>query len=192
MTIGVLRERGLSQRAIARQLGVHENAVRYRLRRLATQARDRRADKVSSVAPYAEAVAYWMGTAGASGVNGLALHQWLVAEGARRRGGREPKCPGDDASPGAGAAADAGSSPSFGNRVRRPPLLLNAPRAPSGPRGASHLARVRAESSVRDLGLALVRGWDLERSLRHVARMGSLGIEASLRAGRLWRTVVRT
>ena len=80
MTIEVLRERGLSQRAIARQLGVHENAVRYRLRRLGTQARDRRADKVSSVAPYAEAVAHWMGTAGASGVNGLALCQWLVAE----------------------------------------------------------------------------------------------------------------
>ena len=80
MTIGVLRERGLSQRAIARQLGVHENAVRYRLRRLGTQARDRRADKVSSVAAYAEAVAHWMGTAGASGVNGLALYEWLVAE----------------------------------------------------------------------------------------------------------------
>jgi IS30 family transposase len=40
MTIEVLRERGVSGRAIARQLGVHENAVRYRLKRLATQARE--------------------------------------------------------------------------------------------------------------------------------------------------------
>ena len=33
MTIEVLHERGLSNRAIARQLGVHEHAVRYRLAR---------------------------------------------------------------------------------------------------------------------------------------------------------------
>ena len=33
MTIEVLHERGMSNRAIARQLGVHENAVRYRLSR---------------------------------------------------------------------------------------------------------------------------------------------------------------
>jgi transposase len=80
MTIEVLRERGVSQRAIARQIGVHENAVRYRLKRLAERARDRRADKVSSVAPHAEAVAHWMRTAGESGLNGLALYAWLVAE----------------------------------------------------------------------------------------------------------------
>jgi transposase len=80
MTIEVLRERGVSQRAIARQLGVHENAVRYRLARLAAQARDRRADQVSSVAPYAQAVAHWMDGTSGGGVNGLALYEWLVAE----------------------------------------------------------------------------------------------------------------
>jgi transposase len=80
MTIEVLRERGVSQRAIARQLGVHENAVRYRLRRLAAGARDRRADKVSSVAPLAAAVAHWVDSAAPGGVNGLALYEWLVAE----------------------------------------------------------------------------------------------------------------
>lgn len=32
MTIGVLHERGLSNRAISRQLGVHEHAVRSRAR----------------------------------------------------------------------------------------------------------------------------------------------------------------
>jgi len=80
MTIKVLRERGVSQRAIARQLGVPENAVRYRLQRLAKQARDRRADQVSSVASHAEAVAHWMASAGAGGMNGLALYEWLVSE----------------------------------------------------------------------------------------------------------------
>jgi transposase len=80
MTIGVLFERGLSKRAIARQLGVDEKAVRYRLRRLSTQARDRRADQVSSVAPYAEAIAHWMGGVGERGTSGLALYEWLVAE----------------------------------------------------------------------------------------------------------------
>ena len=42
VTIQVLRERGMSQRAIARQLGVDEKAVRYRLRRLASEAGDGR------------------------------------------------------------------------------------------------------------------------------------------------------
>ena len=41
MTIEVLHERGVSNRAIARQLGVHEHAVRYRLQRLASGARGR-------------------------------------------------------------------------------------------------------------------------------------------------------
>jgi transposase len=80
MTIEVLRERGLSGRAIARQLGVHENTVRYRLARLSSGARDRRAEKVSSVAPFAEAIAYWMESEGARGMNGQALYTWLVAE----------------------------------------------------------------------------------------------------------------
>lgn len=79
VTIGVLYERGMSKRAIARQLGVDEKAVRYRLARAAAQARDGRADQVSSVAPYGEAVAHWMSTADA-GANGLALYEWLVSE----------------------------------------------------------------------------------------------------------------
>lgn len=45
MTIGVLYERGMSKRAIARQLGVDEKAVRYRLRRLASEAVDGRSGK---------------------------------------------------------------------------------------------------------------------------------------------------
>jgi transposase len=81
MTIEVLHERGLSNRAIARQLGVHENAVRYRLSRSEARARDRRADKVSSVAPFAEAIGEWVRCVAAGrGANGLALYEWLVAE----------------------------------------------------------------------------------------------------------------
>lgn len=80
VTIQVLYERGVSKRAIARQLGVDEKAVRYRLGRLASQARDRRAEKASSVAPWAEPIAHWMGEASTGGVNLVALYEWLVAE----------------------------------------------------------------------------------------------------------------
>ena len=45
MTIEVLHERGLSNRAIARQLGVDEKAVRYRLSRGAESRPDGRSSK---------------------------------------------------------------------------------------------------------------------------------------------------
>jgi transposase len=80
MTIGVLFERGMSKRGIARQLGVDEKAVRYRLQRLAQRARDGRADQVSSVAPYARAIAHWMATRGERGVSGRVLSEWLASE----------------------------------------------------------------------------------------------------------------
>ena len=81
MTIEVLHERGMSNRAIARQLGVHENAVRYRLRRLASGALDGRSGKTHSAEPWAEAIAHWMrSTASSRGANGVALYEWLVAE----------------------------------------------------------------------------------------------------------------
>lgn len=80
MTIGVLHERGLSNWAIARQLGVHEHAVRYRLGRMASGAPDRRADRPRSVEPWAAAIAYWMASAAERGVNLVALDAWLRAE----------------------------------------------------------------------------------------------------------------
>jgi len=80
MTIGVLHERGLSNRAIARQLGVHEHAVRYRLGRMASGARDLRADRPRSVEPWAAAIAHWMTSAAERGVNLVALDAWLRAE----------------------------------------------------------------------------------------------------------------
>jgi hypothetical protein len=58
-TIQVLHERGLSTRAIARQLGVRENAVRYRLRRLAEDAPDGGAGKPFRAEALAGAIGRW-------------------------------------------------------------------------------------------------------------------------------------
>jgi transposase len=80
MTIGVLHERGMSNRAIARQLGVHEHTVRYRLARHAAGARDGRAGKPFAAAPWAEAIAGWIRAAAGDGMNGRALYEWLRAE----------------------------------------------------------------------------------------------------------------
>lgn len=80
MTIGVLHERGLSNRAIARQLGVHEHAVRYRLARMTSGARDRRAERPRAIEPWAAAIAHWMASAAERGVNLVALDAWLRAE----------------------------------------------------------------------------------------------------------------
>jgi transposase len=81
MTIEVLHERGVAKRAIARQLGIDEKAVRYRLRRLAAGARDRRAEKAFAAEPWAEAIGHWRRQAEAGcGVNLQELYAWLVAE----------------------------------------------------------------------------------------------------------------
>jgi transposase len=81
MTIEVLHERGMSNRAIARQLGVDEKAVRYRLWRSASGARDGRSEKPFAADPWAEAIGLWMKDAEAHrGVNLQALYEWLVAE----------------------------------------------------------------------------------------------------------------
>jgi len=81
VTIEVLHERGVSNRGIARHLGVTEHAVRYRLRRRSEGRPDGRAAKPLSAEPWAEAIAHWMGSAESyRGVNGQALYEWLVAE----------------------------------------------------------------------------------------------------------------
>lgn len=71
----------MSGRAIARQLGVDEKAVRYRLARAASGAVDRRAGKPMRAEPWSERIALWMEQAsGGPGVNLQALYEWLVAE----------------------------------------------------------------------------------------------------------------
>jgi transposase len=82
MTIGVLAERGVAKRAIARTLAVAESSVRYRLARVASGARDGRARQMSSATPWAEAIGVWLMERQARGVglNLAALHAWLEAE----------------------------------------------------------------------------------------------------------------
>lgn len=80
MTIEVLAERGVPKRAIARQLGVAESSVRYRLGRRASGAIDGRSRQAFAVQPWAEAIAVWMSWRGAGGCNVAELHAWLVAE----------------------------------------------------------------------------------------------------------------
>jgi len=79
MTIQVLHERGSSNRAIARTLGVSEKAVRYRLARLRSGDRDRRRDKVFRAEAVAEVIAHWFACQ-TQGINLQALYEHLVAE----------------------------------------------------------------------------------------------------------------
>jgi len=81
MTIQVLRERGCSNRGIARHLGIDEKAVRYRLGRLASQAPDGRSEKPFLAEALHAAIAHWLERAGERrGVNLQQLHEHLVAE----------------------------------------------------------------------------------------------------------------
>jgi transposase len=82
MTIGVLAERGVSKRGIARTLGVAESSVRYRLARAASGASDGRAKQTSAAEPWSEAIAVWVAEreAQGAGLNLAALHAWLEAE----------------------------------------------------------------------------------------------------------------
>lgn len=79
MTIGVLHERGCSNRAIARTLGVNEKAVRYRLGRLRGGVRDGRRDKPFRAEAVAEAIAHWFSLQ-QRGINLQLLYEYLVAE----------------------------------------------------------------------------------------------------------------
>ena len=59
VTIQVLSEKHVSARAIARQLGVTEGAVRYRLQRARMGAVDGRKDKPFDAAEFAEQIEAW-------------------------------------------------------------------------------------------------------------------------------------
>ena len=81
MTIEVLHERGCSNREIARQLGVDEKAVRYRLRKLAEGKPDGRVDKPFAAEAHDTVIRHWLERSGSrGGVNLQALHEHLVAE----------------------------------------------------------------------------------------------------------------
>jgi transposase len=81
MTIQVLHERGCSNRAIARKLGIRESAVRYRLARLESGAPDGRSDKPFLAEALHGVIAHWLERAGERrGLNLQALHEHLVSE----------------------------------------------------------------------------------------------------------------
>jgi transposase len=72
----------LSNRAIARQLGIDEKAVRYRLERLGRKPEDGRANKPFRAAALAKPIAWWMEQAQTGGgrLNVQALYEWLASE----------------------------------------------------------------------------------------------------------------
>jgi transposase len=81
MTIKTLSRRGQSNRAIARVLGVHENAVRYHLRRQAKQAVDGRSRQRHLAADYDAVITTWLEHLDPEGpLNLAALHDWLLSE----------------------------------------------------------------------------------------------------------------
>jgi transposase len=81
MTIEVLHERGCANREIARQLGIDEKAVRYRLARRASGATDGRSDKPFRAEGLQAVIGHWLARAGERrGLNLQELHEHLVAE----------------------------------------------------------------------------------------------------------------
>lgn len=79
MTIKTLAQKGVSKRAIARQLKLSEGTVRYHLKRMDSGASDGRARQRQSAEAVAEAIAHWHRSEH-SVENTAALHDWLVAE----------------------------------------------------------------------------------------------------------------
>ena len=81
MSIEVLTDKGVSNREVARLLGVSEGTVRYHRRRQATGAVDGRRRQVRKAAAYREAIECWLAARGeAAPANVAELHAWLVAE----------------------------------------------------------------------------------------------------------------
>jgi len=78
--MAVLLERGHSQSAVARFLGVSEGAVRYHRKRWSVGAADGRSKQELKAAAHAEAVAHWWDQQEDGRVNLAALHDWLRCE----------------------------------------------------------------------------------------------------------------
>lgn len=80
MTIKTLAAKGVSNRAIGRQLGLSEGTVRYHLRRIAEGTQDGRVRQMRAASAVAGAIEHWMSTHEDSPLNLAELHAWLVAE----------------------------------------------------------------------------------------------------------------
>jgi transposase len=78
VTIGVLKAKGMPQREIARQLGVTEGAVRYRLRRATEGAEDGRRNKPQRADGVASVIVRWVeDVAGDRRINVVELYEHL-------------------------------------------------------------------------------------------------------------------
>jgi transposase len=86
VTLNVLKEKGQSQSAIARTLGVTEGAVRYHVRRRRQGATDGRSEKRFKAEAVDPAIEFWFQTHGGVGESAgrpasvLALYEWLASE----------------------------------------------------------------------------------------------------------------
>jgi hypothetical protein len=81
MTIRTLAERGHTNRAITRLLGVHENAVRYHRRRQTEGAVDGRGRQQHLAESFGPAITHWLEQVDGGGpLNLAALYDWLVRE----------------------------------------------------------------------------------------------------------------
>lgn len=80
MTIKTLSEKSVSNREIARLLGITEGAVRYQRARMASGAPDRRSLRTGIADTYAEAIEHWRSVRVDEAINLAALHEWLVRE----------------------------------------------------------------------------------------------------------------
>lgn len=78
--MAVLLERGHSQSAVARLLGVSEGTVRYHRKRWSANAVDGRSKQALKAAAHAEAIAHWRDQQEDGRVNLAALHDWLRCE----------------------------------------------------------------------------------------------------------------
>jgi len=81
MTINHLCSKGVSNREVARLLGVSEGSVRYHRERQQTRAIDGRSLQPQLAEDWKEAIAHYISSLGRNGtINLAALHDWLVAE----------------------------------------------------------------------------------------------------------------
>jgi transposase len=78
--MAVLLERGHSQSAVARLLGVSEGTVRHHRKRWASGSGDGRSKQVLKAAAHAEAIAHWRDQQKDGRFNLAALHDWLCRE----------------------------------------------------------------------------------------------------------------
>jgi transposase len=78
--MAVLLERGHSQSAVARLLGVSEGTVRHHRKRWASGVGDGRSKQVLKAAAHAEAITHWRDQQEDGRVNLAALHDWLCRE----------------------------------------------------------------------------------------------------------------